>query len=150
MPVVPFVNEKSHCDLERILRTVGLTTMPTDCNAATCFDESIWMDWYNALREEVDFQCSFCNGVHTQVAELEKKVRDAYASTASGMRQIFDTVEIASKWYGMYVFATELLTMAEIQRDAHQICGVDTSGIQKYQMAALERFNIHCPIQIPA
>lgn len=111
---------------------------------AACIDESRVEDWYDSLSREVEFQCSLCDGLHMQIAELEDKVRQAYAATARSMRGLYDTKEIANRWLGMLYFASDALGDAAMARDTHQICGADLSGIQKYYDAALERFRAHC------
>jgi len=116
--------------------------MPAE--TSVCAD-ALTSDWYDQLLTEVDYHCSFCDSVHTSVAELEEKVRQAYQSTADSMRGLHDPREIAQRWFGMWAFAAEVLAQAAFQREAHQICGVDIAAIESFRAAAEERFHLHCP-----
>ena len=115
---------------------------------AVCFDENLAEDWYDSLRDEVDYHCSFCEGLHLTIAELESKVRDAYASTARSMQGLYDSKEIANRWLGLWSFTSELLAIAKAAIEAHQICGADLTEIEKYHAAAWERFQLHCPQEV--
>ena len=109
-----------------------------------CIDEAGATDWYDSLRLEVDYQCTFCEGLHLHISELEAKVKEAYAATARSMKGLYDSKEIASRWMGMWAFATELLASAEAASEVHQICGTDLTELKEYQKAAWERLQLHC------
>lgn len=102
-------------------------------------------EWYNQLREEVDYHCSLCDAVHNDIREMEQTVKNAYAFTAQSLRGVRDIGEIAKRWFGMYIFAFELVCHAQILRDTHQICGVDIELLERYRDEALDRLQLHCP-----
>jgi hypothetical protein len=110
-----------------------------------CFDESLAGAWYEVLQDEVDYHCSFCEGLHMNIEEMQTKVREAYASTARSMKGLHDVKEIANRWLAMWSFSTTLLATATIAKESHQICGADLSELQKFHDAAKERFLLHCP-----
>jgi hypothetical protein len=118
------------------------TVAPSD---GKCVDETGVQDWYEKLREEVDFRCSFCEGLHIHISELEVKVKEAYVATARSMRGVYDQKEIATRWMGMWSFAAEILAIAQMVKESNQICGADLTEIEKYYAASLERYSIHCP-----
>jgi hypothetical protein len=101
--------------------------------------------WFDEIRREVDFECSFCEAVLKDVSELETVAARAYAFTARSMKGLYDVSKIAERWAAMFVFASELLSAAQSKRDAHQICGVDLSKLEHYRQEALYRLEIHCP-----
>src|SRR5438552_144598 len=96
-------------------------------------------EWYNRLLEAVEYQCSFCDAVHTDVKDMEEKVRAAYSKTASSLKGIYDIREIATRWYGMYAFSTEVLEHVRFVKRFNQICGVDLGVFLEYQKAAFDR-----------
>lgn len=114
-------------------------------NVSACFDEGGAGDWYDSLRNQVDFHCTFCEALHMKVSELEAKVKEAYASTAGSMEDLFDAKEIANRWLGLWCFASEMLCAARTASDAHKICGADLSTLEAHRDAAWERFQLHCP-----
>lgn len=124
------------------------TETATHEESLSCFDEDMTQGWYEALRKEVDYHCTFCEGLHLKISDLEQKVSAAYAATARSMRGLYDSKEIANRWLGMWSFARELLETAKAAKEAHQICGADLSGIVKYHDAAWERFQLHCPQEV--
>ena len=122
--------------------------MPETIDPTSCFDEVRSEQWFNRLRDEVDYHCTFCEGLHLQISELEGKVRAAFASTARSLKGVYDQREIATRWLAMWSFAAELLATAKAAKDAHQLCGADLSGIEKYYAESFERFQFHCPLQV--
>jgi len=107
--------------------------------------EALTDEWYEHIRAEVDYRCSFCDAVHTDVKEMEEKVRSAYAKTASSLRGIYDVREIAKRWYGMLAFSTEVLEHARFLQQMNQICGVDLGPFLEYQKESFDRLLLHCP-----
>ena len=107
--------------------------------------EALTDEWYNRIREEVDYRCSFCDAVHTDIKEMEAKVQKAYATTAKSLRGIYDVREIATRWYGMLAFSTEVLEHARFLQQTNQICGVDLSTFLEYQKESFDRLLLHCP-----
>lgn len=116
-----------------------LTTEKTVCR------EALTGEWYNRLREEVDYRCTFCDAVHGDIKNLEDTVKQAYSITAQSLREIHDIGEIAKRWFGMYIFASEISAHGKILQQSHQICGVDLTTLEQYQSEALNRFTLHCP-----
>ena len=102
-------------------------------------------EWYNQLRDEVDYHCSFCDAVQTDIKEMEELVRRAYAFTANSLRGIYNVGEITKRWYGMLAFSTELLEHARFLQQTNQICGVDLNIFLQYQKEAFDRLLLHCP-----
>jgi hypothetical protein len=102
-------------------------------------------EWYYHIRQEVDYDCSFCDAVHTDIQEMQDTVRRAYEITAESMRSVRDVAEIAKRWWGMSAFANEILSRATFLQQTHQICGVDLTPLQEYLNESLERFQLHCP-----
>jgi hypothetical protein len=111
----------------------------------TCVDQGTTDEWFHKLSAEVEYNCSFCHGVHLEIAVLESKLQRAYESTARSMEGLFDVKEIANRWLATYLFASEILGVAQAAREVHQICGADLSKIEMYQAAAWERYAFHCP-----
>ena len=111
----------------------------------TCVDQGTTDQWFHKLSAEVEYNCSFCDGVHLEIAVLESKLQRAYESTARSMEGLFDVKEIANRWLATYLFASEILGVAQAAREVHQICGADLSKIEMYQGAAWERYAFHCP-----
>jgi hypothetical protein len=124
------------------------TRKRSEAAQSSCVNDSAAADWYEALREQIDHHCSFCDGLHFEVADLEKKAKTAYAKTAEKTKEIFDQKEIASLWFAMYALASEIYAMAFASSQAHQICGADLSGIKTCVDASLGNFEIHCPISL--
>jgi hypothetical protein len=112
--------------------------------ADTCFESSIAGDWYDDLCKEVEYSCGFCDSVHRTISELEGKIREAYAKTASSMKGLYDTKEISNRWLAMWLLSEQILSESTFLKELNQICGADLSEIQKYRDAALERFRLHC------
>jgi len=122
----------------------ALTDMSATTEKSPC-REALTDEWYNRIREEVDYHCSFCDAIHTDIHEMEEKVKSAYARTATSLKGVFDIAEIAKRWYGMTAFATEVLEHARFLQQMHQICGVDLSTLLEYQKEAFDRLILHCP-----
>jgi hypothetical protein len=120
-----------------------MSTTPT-AEKSIC-REALTDEWYNQLLEEVDYQCSFCDAVHTDVKEMEDKVKAAYARTASSLKGIYDIREIVKRWFGMYAFASEVLEHARFLQQMNQICGVDLGTLLEYQKESFDRLILHCP-----
>jgi hypothetical protein len=118
--------------------------MPTTVEKSPC-SEALTDEWYNHIREEVDYRCSFCDAVHTDIKEMEAKVQKAYATTAESLRGIYDMPEIVKRWYGMLAFSTEVLEHARFLQQTNQICGVDLSTFLEYQKESFDRLLLHCP-----
>lgn len=110
------------------------------CDAARSTSE-----WYDHLREEVDFHCSFCEAVHEKIETLEAIVKRAYALTAESMVNCYDVAEIAKRWFGLWAFTSEIWAAAKFIQQSHQICGVDLMVFEEYKKAAARRFQLHCP-----
>src|SRR5260221_1345486 len=117
---------------------------------SACFDEAAAKSWHEKLLAEVDYHCSFCEGLRLEIAELEAKVRDAFAATARSMKGLYEQKEIANRWAATWLFAVELLAVARASSELHQICGADVSGIEQYVDAARERFQLHCSQEVYA
>ena len=111
----------------------------------TACNDALTGEWYERLREEVDYRCSFCDAVQTDISEMESKVRQAYASTAQSLRGIYEVREIVKRWYGMLAFSTEVLEHARFLQQTNQICGVDLSVFLEYQKESFNRLILHCP-----
>lgn len=122
------------------------TAMAATAERSPC-SEALTDEWYNRLREEVDYHCSFCDAIHTNVKDMEEIVTKAYALTARSLKsdQVYDIGEIAKRWWGMVAFSTEVLEHARFLQQTHQICGVDLSTLLECQKEALDRFRLHCP-----
>jgi hypothetical protein len=120
---------------------MATTTEKTPCQAAVTEAD----EWYNRLRDEVEYRCSFCDAIQTDINEMQEKVKAAYARTATSLRGIYDVGEIAKRWYGMLAFSTEVLEHARFLKDTNQICGVDLATLLEYQKEAFYRFRLHCP-----
>lgn len=114
----------------------------------SCFDESVSQEWFDQLCEEVNFRCSICEVLLLKIEEMEAKVKSAYAATARSLKGIYDQKIIANRWLAMVAFAQDILGAATFAKDANQICGADLSGIEALHAAALERFQMHCPVQV--
>ena len=111
----------------------------------TCVDQGTTERWFHRLSAEVEYNCSFCDGVHLEIAVLESKLQRAYESTARSMERLVEVKEIANRWLATYLFASEIIGVAQAAREIHQICGADLSKIEMYQEAAWERYAFHCP-----
>ena len=111
----------------------------------TACNDALTAEWYERLREEVDYRCSFCDAVQTDIGEMETKVRQAYASTAQSLREVHEVREIVKRWYGMFAFATQVLEHARFLQRTNQICGVDLSVFLEYQKESYDRLILHCP-----
>ena len=107
--------------------------------------EAFTDEWYEQIRAEVDYRCSFCDAIHTDVKEMEEKVRSAYAKTASSLKGIYDIREIANRWFGMLAFSTEVLEHARFLQQTNQICGGDLSPFLEYKKESFDRLLLHCP-----
>lgn len=118
--------------------------MATTIEKSPC-QEALTDEWYNLIRKEVDYRCSFCDAVHTDVREMEAKVKEAYAKTARSLREVYDVREIAKRWFGMLAFSTEVLEHARFLQETNQICGVDLGVLLEFQKETLDRFQLHCP-----
>lgn len=118
--------------------------MPTLENESVC-SKALTDEWYNRLRKEVDYQCTFCDAVHGDIKSSEQTIKNAYAITAKSLRGVHDIGEIAKRWFGMYIFASEVLAHGRILQESHQICGVDLTLLERYQTESLNRFKLHCP-----
>src|SRR5260370_34376789 len=104
--------------------------MATTIEKTPCQD-ALTDEWYNRLRTEVDYHCSFCDAVHTDIKEMEDRVTKAYAITARSLKtdRVYNILEIAKRWWGMVAFSTEVLEHARFLQQTHQICGVDLSRL---------------------
>ncbi len=102
-------------------------------------------EWYERLRNEVDYHCTFCDAVHNDIKQMEQTVKQAYVFTAQSLKGVRDIGEITKRWFGMWVFAAEIVGHAQVIRQSHQICGVDTTLLEQYRIEALDRFRLHCP-----
>lgn len=118
---------------------MAATTEKTPCQ------EALTDEWYEKIRAEVDYRCSFCDAVHTDIKDMEEKVKAAYAKTASSLRGIYEIKEIATRWYGMLAFSTEVLEHARFLQQTNQICGVDLTVFLQHQKGAFDRLLLHCP-----
>jgi hypothetical protein len=107
--------------------------------------ESLTDEWYEQLLREVDYNCSFCDSVHTDIREMEETVKKAYAITAQSLKGIYNVREITKKWYGMSGFASMILAHAYFLQQTNQICGVDLTTLHKYLEESLDRLRLHCP-----
>jgi hypothetical protein len=107
--------------------------------------EALSEEWYNRLLQEIDYRCSICDSVHTDIHHMEQAVQQAYAMTAASLKEIFEIGEIAKRWYGMAAFATAVLARARFLQQTNQICGVHLGTLLEYQKEALDRFQLHCP-----
>jgi hypothetical protein len=109
--------------------------------------ESLTTEWYNYLRAEVEYDCSFCDAVHTDIRDMEERVTRAYALTARALKsdRVYEIGEIAKRWWGMVAFSTEVLERARLLQETHQICGVDLSTLIECRKEALDRLKLHCP-----
>lgn len=103
------------------------------------------LNWFEELCETVDYHCSLCEAVLTDVATLEETVKSAYATTARSMKELHDVGEIAKRWFGMWAFAQQVLSQAEFIQEANQICGVDLTILEGYRREAFDRLQLHCP-----
>jgi len=102
-------------------------------------------EWYNKLLADIDYQCSFCDSVQTDINKMEYDVKRAYSITAESLRGVYDIGEIAKRWYGMAALATAVLSRALFLQQTNQICGVHLGTLLEYQKEALDRFQLHCP-----
>lgn len=102
-------------------------------------------EWYERLRNEVDYHCTFCDAVHNDIKQMGETVKQAYAFTAESLKGVHDIGEITKRWFGMWVFASEIVSHAQVVRQSHQICGVDITLLEEYCAEALDRFRLHCP-----
>ncbi len=107
--------------------------------------EALTEEWYEQLLKEVDYSCSICDSVHTDVAEMEETVKKAYAITATSLKGVYDINEITKRWYGMSAFVSEVLAHAYFLQQTNQICGVDLTTLQEYRKESLDRLMLHCP-----
>ncbi len=107
-------------------------------------------DWYEALRDEVEYHCSFCEGAFQDAGVLLEKVKLAFAHTARSMKGVYDAEILREHWYGMWLFASEIHAVAQSIQQSHQICGVDIQPFQQFSNAAWERFTMHCPRRLAA
>lgn len=107
--------------------------------------EALTDEWYNKLLEEIDYRCSFCDSVQTDITKMEYDVKRAYAITAESLKGVYDISEIAKRWYGMAALATAVLARASFLQQTNQICGVHLGLLMEYQQEALDRFQLHCP-----
>ena len=119
--------------------------MTAEDPSAKSFDEMRAEVWYDQLKDEVDFHCSFCEALHLKVSEMEIKVKEAYAATARSMEELYDSKEIANRWLGLWYLASEVFCAAKTASDAHKICGADLATLEAHRDAAWERFQLHCP-----
>jgi hypothetical protein len=128
-------------DHHRANKTMSVTTTS---EGSVC-REALTDQWYNQLLEEVDYQCSFCDALHTDIREMEEKVKAAYARTASSLKGVYDVREIVNRWYGMFAFSYIMLERARFLQQTNQICGVDLSTLLEYQKESYDRLVLHCP-----
>lgn len=119
--------------------------MPATIERSIPCHDALTGEWYEQLRKEVDYRCSFCDVVQTDINEMEAKVRQAYATTAQSLRGIYDINEIVKRWYGMLAFSTEVLEHARFRQQTNQICGIDLAVFLEFQTAAFNRLALHCP-----
>ena len=102
-------------------------------------------EWYEELCKEVEYWCSFCDAAHTDIKEMEGKVKAAYAKTAKSLKGVYEMREIAKKWYAMAAFSTQVVEHARFLKQTNQICGLDLTTLLEYQKEAMYRFRVHCP-----
>lgn len=107
--------------------------------------KALTSEWYDHLKREVDYHCSFCDAVHSDIHALEDIVKKAYAITATSLRGVHEIDEIAKRWFGILALSSEILAHGRFLQQSHQICGIDLTILERYQMEALERFQLHCP-----
>jgi hypothetical protein len=107
--------------------------------------ESLTDEWYEQLLREVDYSCSFCDSVHTDVKDMENTVKKAYEITAESLKGVFDISEITKRWYGMAAVANEILSHARFLKETNQVCGVDLTTLEAYWEESLDRLMLHCP-----
>jgi len=107
--------------------------------------ESLTDDWYEQLLRDVEYSCSICDNVHTDIKELEDVVKKAYAITADSLKAVYDVREITKRWYGMAGLANEVLSHARFLKETNQICGVDLTTLEDYWQESLDRLLLHCP-----
>ena len=107
--------------------------------------ESLTEDWYDQLLQDIEYDCSICDNVHTDIKGLEETVKKAYAITADSLKGVFEINEIATKWYGMAAVANEILSHARFLKETNQICGVDLTTLEGYWEESLHRLMLHCP-----
>lgn len=107
--------------------------------------EALTDEWFEQLLTQVDYSCSICDNVHTDIKEMEETVKKAYEITATSLKGIYDINEIVNRWYGMSAFASEVLAHAHFLQQTNQICGVDLTTLQEYRKESLDRLMLHCP-----
>jgi len=107
--------------------------------------EALTDEWYEQLLQDIEYSCSICDNVHTDIEELNETVKKAYAITAESLRGIYDIKEITKRWYGMSAVAGEVLAHARFLKETNQICGVDLTTLEGYWQESVERLMLHCP-----
>jgi hypothetical protein len=118
--------------------------MPETLDKSSC-KEALTDDWYEQLLKDVDYSCSICDSVHTDIKQMEETVSRAYAITAQSLKGIYDVKEIANRWYGMAGVANIILAHARFLQETNQICGVDLTTLEGYWEESLDRLMLHCP-----
>jgi len=118
--------------------------MPETLDKSPC-KETLTDEWYEQLLREVDYSCSICDSVHTDIMAMEETVKKAYSITAESLKGIYDIKQIANRWYGMAGVAGEILAHARFLRETNQICGVDLTTLEGYWEESVDRLMLHCP-----
>ena len=118
--------------------------MSATIEASPC-RESLTDEWYEQLLRDVEYSCSICDNVHTDIKQMEETVKKAYAITSQSLKEIYDIKRIANRWYGMAGVANTILAHARFLKETNQICGVDLTTLEGYWEESVDRLMLHCP-----